>query len=52
MTLPTRGLAAAAILFLADQLSKWLVTGPLGIDQLGAVRELTAAEVRMLGDGA
>ena len=42
MTLPTRGLAAAAILFLADQLSKWLVTGPLGIDQLGAVRELTS----------
>ena len=42
MTLPSRGLAAAAILFLADQLSKWLVTGPLGIDQLGAVRELTS----------
>ncbi len=42
MTLPTRGLAAAVILFLADQLSKWLVTGPLGIDQLGAVRELTS----------
>lgn len=42
MTLPSRGLAAAAILFLADQLSKWLVTGPLGIDQLGAMRELTS----------
>lgn len=41
MTLPARGLAAAALLFLADQLSKWLVTGPLGIDHLGAVRAVT-----------
>lgn len=42
MTLPARGLAAAAILFMADQLSKWLVTEPLGIDRLGAVREVTS----------
>jgi signal peptidase II len=39
--LPKRGLAAAALLFVADQLSKWLVTAPLGIDHLGAARELT-----------
>lgn len=42
MRLPVRGLAAALILFLADQLSKWLVTGPGGIDHLGAVREVTS----------
>ena len=42
MTLPTRGLIAAAALFAADQLSKWAITGPMGIDQLGAVREVTS----------
>jgi len=42
VSLPTRGLAAAVLLFLADQLSKWFVTGPLGIDQLGAARALTS----------
>jgi len=42
VSLPTRGLAAAVLLFLADQLSKWFVTGPLGIDQLGAARSLTS----------
>ncbi|GGB37014.1 lipoprotein signal peptidase [Sphingomonas metalli] len=41
MTLPVRGLVAAALLFAADQLSKWAVTGPLGIDHLGAAREVT-----------
>ncbi len=40
MTLPTRGLIAAALLFAADQLTKWAVTGPLGIDHLGASREV------------
>ncbi|MEO7655135.1 MAG: signal peptidase II, partial [Sphingomicrobium sp.] len=29
------GLAVAALVFLFDQLTKWLVTGPLGIDQRG-----------------
>jgi len=41
MTVPTRGLIAAALLFAADQLSKWAVTGPMGIDHLGAAREVT-----------
>jgi signal peptidase II len=41
MTIPTRGLIAAALLFAADQLSKWAVTGPMGIDHLGAAREIT-----------
>ncbi|MFS0773525.1 signal peptidase II [Sphingomonas sp. 1P08PE] len=41
MTLPIRGLAAALILFLADQMSKWIVTRPLGISHLGAGREVT-----------
>ena len=30
------GIIAAAIVFLADQLLKWLVTGPLGINYAGA----------------
>ena len=42
MTLPRRGVAAAIALFLLDQLSKWLVTGPLGIDHLGAARKVTS----------
>ena len=29
------GFTVAIIIFLADQLTKWLVTGPLGIDALG-----------------
>lgn len=29
------GFAIAAAIFLADQLSKWIVTGPLGIDAFG-----------------
>ena len=29
------GFAVAAIIFALDQLTKWIVTGPLGIDQLG-----------------
>ena len=38
--MPVRGAVAALLLFAADQLSKWIVTGPLGIDHLGAAREL------------
>src|SRR5436305_545329 len=38
--LPKLGLATALALFLVDQLVKWIVTGPLGIDYLGAVREI------------
>ncbi len=41
MTLPTRGLVAALLLFAADQATKWAVTGPMGIDHLGAAREVT-----------
>ena len=38
---PRAGLLAAVLLLAADQLVKWVVTGPLGIDFAGAVRELT-----------
>jgi len=38
--LPRIGLIAAAALFVVDQIVKWLITGPLGIDYLGAVREI------------
>ena len=38
--LPRTGLCVAAIVFAADQLVKWLVTGPLGIRALGDYREL------------
>jgi signal peptidase II len=38
--LPRTGLLAAAALFAADQLTKWAVTGPLGIAQPGDVREI------------
>jgi len=37
---PRAGLALAAIVLVVDQLVKWLVTGPLGIDFLGASRTL------------
>ena len=39
---PVQGLAAAALLFMADQLSKWAVTGPLGIDSLGDARDVAS----------
>ena len=29
------GFSVAALVFFADQLTKWLVTGPLGIDRIG-----------------
>ena len=41
MRAPVQGLAAAALLFVADQLSKWAVIGPLGIDALGDARDVT-----------
>lgn len=40
--LPKAGFAAAIILFLADQISKWAVTKPLGIDSLGEARTITS----------
>jgi signal peptidase II len=39
--LPRAGLGWAALLLGLDQLTKWIVTGPLGISWLGAARELT-----------
>ena len=40
--LPKAGFTAAAALFLADQLSKWAVTKPLGIDSLGESQTITS----------
>ncbi|WP_022685094.1 signal peptidase II [Sphingomonas phyllosphaerae] len=37
---PRAGLLVAAIVFAVDQLVKWLVTGPMQIDFLGAYRTL------------
>ena len=39
---PRTGLIAAVALFVADQLSKWLVTGALGIAQAGDAREIVS----------
>ena len=39
---PRAGLIAAATLFALDQLSKWAVTGPLGIAQAGDAREIVS----------
>lgn len=39
--LPRAGMAGAALLLALDQLTKWIVTGPLGIGFPGAARELT-----------
>lgn len=39
---PVNGLAVAAAIFFFDQLTKWLVTGPLGINFLGASREIVS----------
>ena len=38
----TWAIGAAALIFLADQLSKWLVIGPL---QLQAVRQITSCPI-------
>ena len=38
--IPRLGLIALVLVFAADQLVKWLVTGPLGIAMLGDVRTL------------
>jgi signal peptidase II len=40
--LPKAGFAAAIALFLADQISKWAVTKPLGIDSLGESQTITS----------
>ena len=37
---PAAGLAAAALLFVLDQATKWAVTGPLGIAEIGDVRTI------------
>jgi len=37
---PRTGLTVAALIFIADQLSKWLAAGPLGLKQLGQSIEL------------
>jgi signal peptidase II len=34
------GFAVAGLVFLADQLTKWIVTGPLGIDAIGDQLEI------------
>ncbi|HEX8486038.1 signal peptidase II [Sphingomonas sp.] len=39
-SVPRTGLIAAAALFAGDQLTKWVVTRPLGIAQAGDVREI------------
>ncbi len=39
-TAPKIGLSVAFVVFVVDQLVKWIVTGPLGISSLGAVREI------------
>jgi signal peptidase II len=41
-SLPKLGLSVALALFLADQLVKYWVTGPLGIRALGDVREIVS----------
>lgn len=39
---PLLGLTVAAVLAVVDQVTKWIVTGPLGIDFLGASREIVS----------
>lgn len=39
-TVPRAGLAVAAAVFVVDQAVKWLVTGPLGVDFLGAYKTI------------
>ncbi len=41
-SVPVAGLVAAAVVFVLDQLIKWVVTGPLGINFLGASREIVS----------
>lgn len=41
-SVPVIGFAVALGVFVVDQLVKWLVVGPLGIDYLGAAREITS----------
>ncbi|WBH17511.1 signal peptidase II [Sphingomonas radiodurans] len=39
---PVTGFIIAVTVFVLDQLTKWLVTGPLGINFLGASREIVS----------
>lgn len=41
-SVPMTGLGVSLVVFVLDQLSKWLVTGPLGINFLGASREIVS----------
>ena len=41
-SVPVAGLVLAAAVFVLDQLIKWVVTGPLGINFLGASREIVS----------
>lgn len=41
-SVPVVGLVVAGAVFVIDQLTKWIVTGPLGIDFLGASREIVS----------
>ena len=41
-SVPVAGLVIAAAVFVLDQLIKWVVTGPLGINFLGASREIVS----------
>ena len=40
MTVPRTGLIIAGLIFMADQLTKWLVAGPLGLTMLGQSIEI------------
>ena len=42
MKLAPAGFVTAAIVFVADQIIKFWVTGPLGIDHMGAYREIVS----------
>ncbi len=41
-SVPVLGLIVAGAVFVIDQLTKWIVTGPLGINFLGASREIVS----------
>ena len=50
--IPRLGLLALMLVFAADQLVKWLVTGPLGITMLGDVRTLLPVfDLRFIPNG-
>ena len=41
------GFGIAALVFLFDQLTKWLITGPLGINQIGDQLELCRSSTHL-----